>query len=142
MDADTVDKPFLSFFIAIPGNSFAYGVKYVAGKARVSGDEGGDWAIVRLEGSFIGHGDYKSLEWMTRTTGTFSGYSVHHTGSKPQQWNEFESAVAAKDRSLNQHVGGKIGTSPFCEGAICWFLDLTYKGISPTYGASGFIRVL
>ena len=137
VDADTVDKPFLSFFIAIPGNSFAYGVKYVAGKARVSGDEGGDWAIVRLEGSFIGHGDYKSLEWMTRTTGTFSGYSVHHTGSKPQQWNEFESAVAANDWSLNQDVGGKIGTSPFCEGAICWFLDLTYKGISPTYGASG-----
>ena len=136
VSADTVDKPFLSFFIAIPGNSFAFGVKYVAGKARVSGDAGGDWTILRLEGSFIGHGDYKLLEWMTRTTGTFSGYSVHHSGSKPQQWNEFESAVAAT-RSLYQDVGGKRGTSPFCEGAICWFLDLTYKGISPTYGASG-----
>ena len=137
VDADTVDKPFLSFFISIPGNSFAHGVKYVAGKERVSGDEGGDWAIVRLEGSFIGHGDYKLLEWMTHTTDTFSGYSVHHAGNKPQQWNEFESAVAAKDRSLNHYVGGKRGTSPFCEGAICWLLDLTYKGISPTYGASG-----
>ena len=136
VSADTVDKPFFSFFITIPGNSFAFGVKYVAGKARVSGDEGGDWTILRLEGSFIGHGDYKLLEWMTRTTGTFSGYSVHHSGSKPQQWGEFESAVAAT-RSLYQDVGGKIGTSPFCEGAICWFLDLTYKGISPTYGASG-----
>ncbi len=138
VDADTVDKPFLPFFIGIPGGSYAHGLKYVAGKARVSGDEGGDWAIVRLEGSFAGSGDYKSLEWMTRTTGTFSGYSVHHSGSKPQQWNEFESAVAvpANDWTLDG-VGGKRGTSPFCEGAICGSLDLTYKSISPTYGASG-----
>ena len=102
MDADTVDKPFLSFFISIPGNSFAHGVKYVAG------NEGGDWAIVRLEGSFIGSGDYKLLEWMTRTTGTFSGYSVHHAGAKPQQWGEYESAWVFD--------GGNRGAPPFCEG--------------------------
>ena len=133
--ANTVDKPFLPFFIGLPGDSYAFGVRYVAGKARVPGDEGGDWAIVRLTGGFIGHGDYKLLEWMTRTTDTFSGFSVHHAGNKPQQLGEFESAVAATD-SLGS-VGGKRGGPPFCEGAICWFLDLTYKGISPTYGASG-----
>ena len=133
--ANTVDKPFLPFFIGLPGDSYAFGVRYVAGKARVPGDEGGDWAIVRLTGRFIGHGDYKLLEWMTRTTDTFSGFSVHHSGSKPQQLGEFESAVAATD-SLGS-VGGKRGGPPFCEGAICWFLDLTYKGISPTFGASG-----
>ena len=137
VDADTVDKPFLSFFIAIPGNSFAHGVRYVAGKASVSGDEGGDWAILRLEGSFIGHGDYKLLEWMTRTTGAFSGYSVHHSGNKPQQWGKFKSAVAENGGSLYQYVGGKRGTPPFCEGVVCGAIALTYKGISPTYGASG-----
>ena len=123
VDADTVDKPFLSFFISIPGNSFAHGVKYVAG------NEGGDWAIVRLEGSFIGSGDYKLLEWMTRTTDTFSGYSVHHAGAKPQQWGEYESAWVFD--------GGNRGAPPFCEGVICGTMFLTYKGISPTYGASG-----
>ncbi len=136
VDADAVDKPFLPRFIGLLGNSLAFGARYVAGKAREPGDEGGDWAIIRLTGSFIGHGNYKLLGWMTRTSNTFSGYSVHHSGSKPQQWNEFESAVATNDGSL-YHVGGKRGDPPFCEGAICGFLDLTYKGISPTYGASG-----
>ncbi len=137
VDADAVDKPFLPFFIGIPGNSYAYGVIYVAGKGTLRvGGEGGDWAIVRLAGSFSGHGDYKLLEWMTRTIDTFSGFSVHHTGSKPQQLGEFESAVAVS-RELYRTIGGKTGTPPFCEGAICWFLELTYKGISPTFGASG-----
>ena len=129
VDADAVDKPFLSFYISIPGNSFAHGVKYVAGKARVSGDEGGDWAIVRLTGRFIGHGDYKLLEWMTRTTGTFSGYSVHHAGTRPQQWGEYESARI--------YSGGETGAPPFCEGVICGRITLTFKGVSPTYGSSG-----
>ena len=127
VDADAVDKPFLPLFISIPGNSFAHGVKYVAG------DEAEDWAIVRLEGSFIGSGDYKLLEWTTRTTDTFSGYSVHHAGNKPQQWGEYVSA--------RTHTGGPgidtAGAPPFCEGVICGGMYLTYKGISPTYGASG-----
>ena len=138
VDADTVDKPFLAFYVGLPGDSYAHGVRYVAGKAIVPrSDEGGDWAIVRLDGAFSGHGDYKSLEWMTRTTGTFSGYSVHHSGSRPQQLAEFESAVAPLNRAAYKTVGGKKGAPPFCEGAICWFLELTYKGISPTFGASG-----
>ena len=125
VDADTVDKPFLSFFISIPGGSLAYGVKYVAG------DEAEDWAIVRLEGAFAGSGDYKLLEWMTRTTDTFSGYSVHHAGNRPQQWGEYESAWS------RSYPWSAKGAPPFCEGVICGEIGLTYKGVSPTYGASG-----
>ncbi len=138
VDADTVDKPFLAFYISIPGDSHAHGVRYVAGKAIVPrSDEGGDWAIVRLDGAFSGHGNYKSLEWMTRTTGTFSGYSIHYSGLRPQQLAEFESAVRPLGSAVYRFTGGKKGTPPFCEGAICQFLELTYKGISPTFGASG-----
>ena len=92
----------------------------------VAGDEAEDWAIVRLEGSFIGSGDYKLLEWTTHTTDTFSGYSVHHAGNRPQQWGEYVSAQ-----------GFASDATPFCEGAICGAIALTYKGISPTYGSSG-----
>ncbi len=130
VDADAVDKPFLSFYISIPGDSYAHGVKYVAGH------RGGDWAIVRLEGSFAGSGDYKLLEWMTHTTDTFSGYTVHHAGSKPQQLAEFVS-VAIESGGICWLFGGKKGTSPFCEGVICGCMHLTYKGISPTFGSSG-----
>ena len=138
VDADTVDKPFLAFYVGLPGDSYARGVRYVAGKAIVPrSDEGGDWAIVRLDGAFSGHGDYKSLEWMTRTTGTFSGYSIHYSGLRPQQLGEFESAVGVLGSSVYRFTGGKKGTPPFCEGAICQFLKLTYTGISPTFGASG-----
>ena len=133
LDADTVDKPFFSFRISIPGNSYALGVKYVAGKAAVPGDEGGDWAILRLEGAFAGHGDYKLLEWMTHTTNTFSGYSVHHAGARPQQLGEFERVSVAPVTN----IGGKRGAPPFCKGVICGRIILTYKGVSPTFGASG-----
>ncbi len=120
VDVDAVDKPFLFFYVSIPGNSIAHGVRYVAG------NEAEDWAIVRLEGTFTGHGDYKLLEWTTRTPDSFYGYSVHHTGSRPQQWNEYERAWS------------QVGlSSPFCEGAVCGNMALIYKDISPTHGASG-----
>ena len=139
VDANAVDKPFLSFTVTTFGGSYAFGVRYVAGKpkraARVQGygDGGGDWVIVRLVGSFSGQEDYKLLEWETRTIGNFSGYSVHHSGIRPQQWDEFESVWA--HRFWN--VGGKAGTLPFCGGEVCGGIGLTYKGISPTHGASG-----
>ena len=122
VNADAVDKPFLSPYIGIPGNLFAHGVKYVAG------DKVKDWAIVRLEGAFTGSGDYKLLGWTTRTIDTFSGYSVHYSGNRPQQWGEYESAMT---------YGGRTGAPTFCEGVVCGYMYLKYKGISPTYGASG-----
>ncbi len=126
VDANAVDKPFLSFSVTTFYGSHAFGMKYVAGKkSRKRGGDGGDWAIVRLSGSFIGSGDYKLLEWTPRTTRTFSGYSVHHSGSRPQQWGEFESLWG----------GGKTGI--FCKGATCGLMNLMYKGISPTFGSSG-----
>ena len=99
------------------------------------GDEGGDWAIMRLAGSFLGHGNYKLQGWETRTSNTFSGYSVHHAGSRPQQWNEYVSVDTAYE--IYRSFGGKTARPPFCEGVICGYMNLTYKGVSPTYGASG-----
>ena len=120
VDADAVDKPYLPAYVRLVDGSIAHGVKYVAG------NESEDWAIVRLEGPFTGSGDYKLLEWTTRTPDTFYGYSVHHTGSKPQQWNEYERAWS------------QVGlSSPFCKGAVCGNMILIYKDISPTSGASG-----
>ena len=139
VDANAVDKPFLSFTVTTFGGSYAFGVRYVAGKpkraARVQGygDGGGDWVIVRLVGSFSGQEDYKLLEWETRIIGNFSGYSVHHSGIRPQQWDEFESAWAHRFWD----VGGKAGTLPFCGGEVCGGIGLTYKSISPTHGGSG-----
>ena len=127
VDTNAVDKPFLRFYVTTLGGSYAFGMRYVAGKKpRKHGGDGGDWGIVRLVGRLVGFksGDYKLLGWETRTTGKFSGYSVHHAGSRPQQWGEFE------------RLWGDGGILPFCEG-VCGSISLKYKGISPTHGASG-----
>ncbi len=123
---------FIPAFFGIPGGSYAFGAKYVTGKGRKAGDEGGDWAIIRLDGTFIGSGDYKLLGWTTRTTDTFSGYSVHHAGARPQQWNEYVKAEAHPYPYWTFR-----GSPSFCEGAVCGYMQLTYKDISPTHGASG-----
>ena len=121
VDADAVDKPYSPAYVRLVDGSIAHGVKYVAG------NEAEDWAIVRLEGPFAGSGDYKLLEWTTRTPHVFHGYSVHYTASKPQQWNKYEKAWP-----------DKFGlSSPFCEGAVCGLMGITYKRITPTGGASG-----
>ncbi len=127
VDTNAADKPFLRFFVTTLGGSYAFGMRYVAGKKpRKHGGDGGDWGIVRLVGRLVGFksGDYKLLGWETRTTVKFSGYSVHHAGSRPQQWGEFE------------RLWGDGGILPFCEG-VCGSISLKYKGISPTHGASG-----
>ena len=129
VDTNAADKPFLRFYVTTLGGSYAFGMRYVAGKKpRKHGGDGGDWGIVRLVGRLVGFksGDYKLLGWETRTTGKFSGYSVHHAGSRPQQWGEFERV----------RRGVKKDILSFCEG-VCGHLSLTYKGISPTHGASG-----
>ncbi len=132
---DAEHKPFLRVFVRIPGNSVAFGATYVAGGAIQPGDEGGDWAIMRLDGTFLGHGNYKLLGWETRTNDTFSGYSVHHSGNKPQQWGEYVSSDPFE--WMYTLYGGKTARPPFCEGVICGYMSLTYTGISLTHGSSG-----
>ncbi len=132
VDTNAVDKPFLRFFVTTLGGSYAFGVRFVAGKKPdayfVAGGDSADWGIVRLVGRLVGFksGDYKLLGWETRTADNFSGYSVHHAGTRPQQWGEFERV----------RRGVKKDILSFCEG-VCGRLSLTYKGISPTHGASG-----
>ena len=120
VDADAVDKPYLSSYVRLVDGSIAHGVKYV------TGNESKDWAIVRLEGPFAGSGDYKLLEWTTRTPDTFYGYLVHYNGDKPQQWNKYEK------------VYSQVGlSSPFCKGAVCKTMGLTFERINPSSGSSG-----